>query len=49
MRYILSLGYKIKKVHQIEVFGVLNDEFESDDAGAIISSSDDMYMKIQFA
>lgn len=41
MRYILSLGYKIKKVHQIEVFGVLNDEFESDDAGAIISSSDD--------
>ncbi|MDD3490204.1 MAG: DUF2490 domain-containing protein [Paludibacter sp.] len=45
MRYILSLGYKIKKVHQIEVFGVLNDEFESDDAGAIISSSDDVYGK----
>ena len=45
MRYILSLGYKIKKVHQIEVFGVLNDEFESDDAGVIISSSDDVYGK----
>lgn len=45
MRYILSLGYKIKKVHLIEVFGVLNDEFESDDAGAIISSSDDVYGK----
>ena len=41
MRYVLSLGYKIKKVHLIEVFGVLNDEFESDDAGSIISSSDD--------
>lgn len=41
MRYILSLGYKIKKVHLIEVFGILDDEFESADAGSIISNSDD--------
>ena len=41
MRYVLSLGYKIKKVHLIEVFGVLDDEFETGEAGEIISSSDD--------
>lgn len=41
MRYVLSFDYKIKKKHVIELFGVLNDELEAEDASAVVSSSDE--------
>ena len=41
VRYVLTLGYKIKKVHLIEVFGLIDDEFDSGDVGLTSSSSDD--------
>ncbi|MBN2765623.1 MAG: DUF2490 domain-containing protein [Paludibacteraceae bacterium] len=44
-RYVMTLGYKVKKIHLIELFGVLNDEYDPEDASAIGDLEDDVYGK----